>query len=470
MGAPGAEDSERLRLSESRAPRYTSYPTALEFSAGIGPAEVMQEIHRTNQEPIPAPLSLYLHLPFCAAAGVHCGCHSFACCSAGGHAGYLKLLEQEIDLVGAQFADDRPVLQIHLGGGTANRYPPEALERLVAALHRQFSISPACEISIEVDPRQVRPGDAFAWVALGFNRLSLGLQDVDRGVQRTTNRIQPKTQVAELVAAAREGGITGIDFELIEGLPELTLATVEKNLALVERLRPERVAVFYAGHLPARFSAQRAIDSTQPPDGAAWLATQRRYADALVGLGYRHIGLDHFAMPHDSLARALAEGSLQRNFQGYSTVSGSDTLGLGVSAISSIGRLYAQNHSRLPAYRAALEMARPAIARGHRCSDDDRLRHTVIQQIMCRQPLDFARLLPTGRFEDHFAAELDRLRQLDPDGRLVRVTAAGLVIQPAGEQVLRLIARCFDRYAVKRAGDELARAVCGNAASTRRTQ
>ncbi|RZO86900.1 MAG: oxygen-independent coproporphyrinogen III oxidase [Oceanococcus sp.] len=459
VAPPSRALGENLRQAELRAPRYTSYPTALEFTGQVGPAALLEQMDKTNQEPIPAALSLYVHLPFCAAACFYCGCNRVISRSAQRRSDYLDLIEREISVLAPHLDRDRPVVQIHFGGGTPNSYRPLELARLIRTLSSQFSIHADCEISMEVDPRQYQPGDALAWAALGINRISLGVQDVSREVQQAINRLQPREQIAELVDEARKADMHGINFDLIYGLPRQTLAGVDDNVDLVALLQPDRIAVFHYAHLPQRFPAQRVIDESELPGLATRLAMQARYSELLTQLGYRHIGMDHFSHPDDSLARALAQGTLQRNFQGYSTAAGSDIIGLGVSAISSVGRLYAQNHSDITAYRRALENKQLATQRGWHRSDDDLQRHAIIQQVMCQQRIDFNAFGGARAFHTRYAKALGQLRQLDPSGQLVRIETEALYILPAGRNVLRLIARCFDRYAARRNTQQLARAV-----------
>ena len=448
-----------LRDRELRAPRYTSYPTALEFTEAVGPADLLQQIERTNQEPIPAPLSLYVHLPFCASACFYCGCNRIISRNETRRAEYLDLIEGEIGLLAAHLDTDRPVMQIHFGGGTPNSHRPLELARLIRSLSTRFSLHPNCEISMEVDPRLFQPGDALAWAALGINRISLGVQDVNLEVQTAINRVQPRERIIELVDEARKADMHGINFDLIYGLPRQTLCSVDDNVELVAQLQPDRIAVFHYGHMPQRFAAQRAIADSELPDLSTRLAMQSRYSEKLTQLGYRHIGMDHFSHPDDALARALAQGTLQRNFQGYSTQAGNDIIGLGVSAISDVGRLYAQNHSDIHRYQTAIKQGQLATARGFQRSEDDLQCHALIQQIMCQQHIDFAQAGGSEAFRQRYADALLRLRALDPHGELVRIESDALHILPAGRSALRLIAQCFDTYAASRAADKLARAV-----------
>ncbi len=457
----GTALGDHLRLNELRAPRYTSYPTALEFSAQFTAQDYLKAVNRTNEEPLPAPLSLYLHLPFCASSCYYCGCNRVISRNHQRHQNYLHLLLREIAMQARLFAGDRQVRQIHFGGGTPNLYRPIELARVLRSLGQAFSIADDCETSMEVDPRQVRDRDARAWAALGFNRISIGVQDVDPKVQKAVNRLQPAQGVARLVAEARASGIEGINFDLIYGLPKQTLSSFDATLDFVEAQRPDRIAVFHYAHLPSRFPAQQAIDDSSLPDAAERLALQDRITQRLTSAGYIHIGLDHFALAEDSLAQALGNGTLQRNFQGYSTSAECDLIGFGVSAISHIDNVYAQNHSDLKQYSDHLEQAQLATYRGLQVGPEDLCRDAVIRDIMCRRRVDFAEIEQRFdiNFGQTFASALQRLRELDPKHRLVRCNAQTLIVEPAGRHVLRLIAQCFDAYAETRGQQFMAKAL-----------
>ena len=445
------------QLAELGTPNYGTYPSVLEFAPGIGPQHTLDEIHRTNQEPIPAPLSIYLHLPFWAVADSHGGGDRVVSRGRRRDGRYLELLSREIELSAAPFDSDRPVIQLHFGGRATNSLRPDELAQLIHEMRRCLSIAPDCEISMEVDPCQYQSGDAPIWAALGFNRLSLGVHDLDPSNQHAINRVRAAGMVAETVAEAREAGIRRIGFDLIHGQSKPTRKGASSVLGLVEQLRPERVIASACTHMPLRICEKQA--QVRLPEGSTHLEIQHRYARELGALGYRHIGLGHFAVPEDELSRALADGSLLRNIHGYSTHAGGDIIGLGLSAVSSIGRLYTRNHTVLRSYAQAITAGRLPTALGHLRSDDDLLRFAIMQKIICRQRLEFAEFVPDGAFAQGFANDLDRLRQLDPTGALMHITSSSLIIRPAGEHALHQIAHCFDRYAHDRDSDELARAV-----------
>ncbi len=453
--------TEILRARELRAPRYTSYPTALEFDARFGAEDYRRELLASNSEPIPAPLLLYLHIPFCRAACHYCGCTKIVSRNEQRHASYCASLRREIALHGALVDGDREVRQIHFGGGTPNLLRPRALAGLLTAVAGAFRLADDCELSLEVDPRVTRPKDPEAWSLIGFNRISVGVQDTDPRVQRAVNRLQTSASIRQLTQAARRSGLQSINYDLIYGLPLQTLDSFRRTLDFVLEQRPERVAAFHYAHLPHRLQGQRAIKLADLPDLDNRLALQQLIQDRLTADGYIAIGMDHFALPEDPLVQALSDGSLGRSFQGYTSFGQCDTIGLGMSAISSVGPCYAQNHSDISAYQQAVDQRKLATARGRLCSDNDLLRRAIIQDIMCRQRVDLnAYAHRLGRdFASHFPTELQALRQLDPQARLVSVNRGSLQVTAAGHRYLRLIAQCFDAYSPARQAQQLAVAV-----------
>ena len=456
--SPDTAARHSLLAREQRAPRYTSYPTAMEFSGDFSEQDYRQAVQRTNEEPTPAPLSLYLHIPFCSSACFYCGCHKVISRNADSHEHYLRCLLKEIELQGALFAPDRPVRQIHFGGGTPNLLRPRQLARILNAIVQQFQLAEDCEISLEVDPREYRPRDAQAWALMGFNRISIGVQDTDPQVQRLINRRQSSAGISSLVRESRVAGIGSVNFDLIYGLPGQTPETFEQTLNFVEALRPERLAIFHYAHMPARFPAQRAIDEHDLPSLASSFDIHKQSRDRLLAAGYTHIGMDHYALPQDPLARAQTDGTLRRNFQGYTVLGDCDLIGFGLSAISQVGNCLAQNLTQLDSYERCLEQNRLAITRGLTCSDDDRVRSHIIEQIMCDGGIDARDLEDNWQvsLETDFGRELDKLGRLDPQGRWCRLVNRRLIITPEGQDFLRLIAQCFDAYADRR-GDRSAK-------------
>jgi oxygen-independent coproporphyrinogen III oxidase len=429
-------------------PRYTSYPTAPGFRPDFGERQYRDAARDSNEDPIPRPLSLYVHLPFCESPCFYCGCTRVITRNHANSALYLQHLEREIALQGALFDADRAVVQLHLGGGTPNFLGGAELDRLISALGAAFRLEPGAagrDYSIELDPRYLASGQMERLAALGFNRVSLGVQDFDPAVQRAINRLQPAAMTEAAVAAARDAGMRSVNLDLIYGLPKQTPASFARTLEQVVGLRPERVSLYAYAHLPERFKAQRQINADELPPPAVKLSLLGTAIRALADAGYGYIGMDHFALPHDALAMAQRTGTLQRNFQGYSVHGDCDLVGLGVSAIGHVDDCYAQNERDLPAYYQRLEHGQLPIARGLALDAEDRLRADVIQSVMCRGSVDFGSIEQrfAVRFAEHFAPELGQLRTLEADG-LVELDARGFTVTPRGRLLLRIVAMVFD--------------------------
>jgi oxygen-independent coproporphyrinogen-3 oxidase len=443
-------DAALLARYDVTGPRYTSYPTAPFFREDFGEREYRARALATNEDPIPRPLSLYVHLPFCESPCFYCGCTRFITRDHGNAARYLDRLEREVTLQGALFDPDRSVVQLHLGGGTPNFLSLAELERLLRALRTTFRLDSgeARDFSIELDPRHVAPGDLAALAGLGFNRVSLGVQDFDEAVQQAINRIQPRAQTEDAVAAAREAGMRSVNLDLIYGLPRQRPDTFAKTLEGVLAIRPERIALYAYAHLPERFKAQRKIAAADLPEPAVKLELLGSAIRALTGAGYCYIGMDHFALPADPLARALEAGTLQRNFQGYTTHGQCDLVGFGASAIGHVDDCYAQNARDLADYYGALEAGRLPVVRGLVLDEDDRIRAEIIQSVMCRNALDYGAIeVRFGiRFEERFARELASLRPLADDGLIV-TGERGFTVTPRGRLLLRVVAMAFDASA-----------------------
>jgi len=440
-------DADLLARYDVTGPRYTSYPTAPSFREDFGEPEYRRAARESNEDPIPRPLSLYVHVPFCESPCFYCGCTRLITRDHGNASRYLDHLEREIALQGALFDTDRPAVQLHLGGGTPNFLGIDELERLTGLLadHFNLELEDYRDYSVELDPRYLAPGFVAALGELGFNRVSLGVQDLDPEVQQAINRIQPASQTAEAVAAAREAGMRSVNLDLIYGLPKQNPESFARTLESVIALKPERIALYAYAHLPERFKAQRQISAGDLPPPAAKLALLGTAIRALTGAGYRYIGMDHFALPGDTLARAQDAGTLQRNFQGYSTHGDCDLVGLGMSAISHVDGCYAQNVRDLPGYYQKLGHRELPIARGLRLDAEDELRAELIQVIMCRgrvQFADFERRFGI-RFERHFSRELETLARLAADG-LVQLHEYGFSVTPRGRLLLRVVAMAFD--------------------------
>lgn len=446
--APTVEfDAALLSRYDITGPRYTSYPTAPNFREDFGERDYRERTAETNEDPIPRPLSLYVHIPFCESPCFYCGCTRVITRDHGNAARYLDHLEREIALQGALFDSDRTALQLHLGGGTPNFLTQDELARLMRALRSAFRLEQGDDrdFSIELDPRHVGSDDLAALASLGFNRVSLGVQDFDPAVQRAINRLHPPTQTEDAVAAAREAGMRSVNLDLIYGLPRQNPDSFGATLERVVALRPERIALYAYAHLPERFKAQRQIAGPELPKPGTKLLLLGTAIRALTAAGYRYIGMDHFALPGDPLAKALDAGTLQRNFQGYSTHGQCDLAGLGVSAISHVDDCYAQNERGLPDYYEALDKGRLPIARGIVLSEDDVLRAEIIQSVMCRNELDFDAIERRFdvRFEERFARELALLQDLAADG-LIALGSRGFTVTARGRLLLRVVAMAFD--------------------------
>ncbi|SEJ04285.1 oxygen-independent coproporphyrinogen III oxidase [Frateuria terrea] len=444
-----AFDPVLIERYDTAGPRYTSYPTAPQFHAAFGETALREAIRASNEEPIPRPLSLYVHVPFCMSPCFYCGCNRVITRDTAKADRYLERLYREIELTAALFDRDRPVRQLHFGGGTPNFLDLPRMRELMESLARHFGFSrdAAREFGIEIDPRFADGAYVRALGNLGFNRLSVGIQDFDPAVQQAVNRIQSVAQTREVIEAARTAGFASASVDLIYGLPKQTLAGFDCTLGEVIALAPDRVAVYGYAHLPDLFKAQQHIEVADLPDPATRLALFGRALERLGAAGYVYIGMDHFARVDDELARAQREGTLQRNFQGYSTHGECDIVGLGVSAIGRIGDTYSQNARDLTGYYAALDAGRLPVARGLQLDEDDLIRRALIGELMCHGEVDTRLFGARHRllFDEYFAAELGRLRVLVDDGlvtregRMIRVT-------PRGRLLLRSIAMCFDAY------------------------
>ena len=443
-----------LRKYDQPGPRYTSYPTAPQFSSAYGAGDFQAELEAAAGRS--GPLSVYAHLPFCQAPCYYCGCSKIISTRLGTAAAYLEYLLREIGMHGKSLGHQRPVEQLHFGGGTPTYYPVAQLARIVEAIEQAFTLAPAPgrEFSIEIDPRSVEPESLDALARLGFNRASFGIQDFDPAVQAAVNRRQSREQVEHLMEAARAAGFVSVSVDLIYGLPLQTPGSFADTLEQVIALRPDRISAYGYAHVPHLFKAQGRIRLQDLPDAATRLQLLQLTVEQLTANGYVYIGMDHFALPGDELARSLADGSLQRNFQGYSTRGGLDLLGLGMSAISRIGNSYAQNARKLSAYRQAIDEESIPVERGLRLSRDDLARRDVIAALMCGGSLEFAGIEAHHglEFNEYFRAELDALRSLRDDG-LVELGDHHLRVLPAGRYLLRTIAMTFDAYLHKPRGE-----------------
>ena len=442
-------DAELLKRYDRPGPRYTSYPAAPQFTTQFGVDELREHTARSNQRPGPRPLSLYIHVPFCFSPCFYCGCTRLITRDTAKGVRYVEQLLHEIALTGPLFDRERQVVQLHLGGGTPNFLSAETLAWLIEGLGESFTLSraPERDFSIELDPRSVPPDYAAALARIGFNRVSLGVQDFDPAVQRAVNRLQSTEETLDLIDACRDSGFRSVNVDLIYGLPRQSAAAFRRTLRMVMSARPDRLAVYGYAHLPGLFKAQGRIDPASLPSAAERLELLRLAIDELSAGGYRYIGMDHFALPDDELVRAQEAGRLQRNFMGYTTHAGCDLIGLGVSAISHIGESFNQNFRELKKWETALAAGRLPLWRGLALSADDRVRAAVISQLMCQGVIEVRALEARFGidFDAYFAASLARLQAHAADG-LVAITDDRITVTGTGRLLLRSIAMCFDAY------------------------
>lgn len=442
-------DAELLRRYDRPGPRYTSYPTAPQFSPAFGESEFREHAQRTNADPIPRQLSLYLHIPYCFSPCFYCGCNRIITRDFGRSGPYLERLLREAEQVAPLFDRNREVIQLHLGGGTPNFLRPHQIADLIDGLghHFHFGRSAERDFSIELDPRLLQTGDIAAYASMGLNRASFGVQDFDEAVQHAVNRLQSVEQTLTAIEDCRHFGFRSINVDLIYGLPKQTLKGFAKTLDTVLAVRPDRLAVYGYAHMPELFKAQKQINGCELPSPETKLQLLGLAIDKLSAAGYRYIGMDHFALPEDDLARAQATGGLHRNFMGYTTHAQCDLIGLGMSSISHIGDSFSQNARDLATWECTLDQGRLPVWRGMTLDRDDVVRGALIQQLMCQGEIDIPAL--EERFEiefnTYFEDSLQKLPDLVADG-LVTIEPARIVATPRGRLLLRVIAMCFDRY------------------------
>jgi len=451
------------RLDKS-GPRYTSYPTADLFREDFGPVEYERALS-TRAESVAegveiGPLSLYVHIPFCESICYYCACNKVVSKNHDLATRYLEALKAEVALHVKVLGARQESSQLHLGGGTPTFFSDAQLATLLDTLRSAFHFSPDAELSIEVDPRTVTSSRLAVLAGMGFNRISFGVQDFDAQVQAAVHRIQPFESVKALVESARSLNFASINIDLIYGLPKQTPDSFRRTLELVMHLRPDRIALYGYAHLPQRFKPQRRINEADLPVAEQRIGMLEAAIELFTGDGYDYIGMDHFALPTDSLAMAKKAGRLHRNFQGYSTTPDGDILALGVSAIGRIGHCYSQNAKTLDAYYAALEKQVFPIERGMWLSRDDLIRRDVIMAVMCQGHLAFDEIEQAHAItvHDYFKPELEALEGLAADG-LVQVSPRAVTVTPAGWHLVRTVAMVFDRHLAQRQTSRFSRVV-----------
>jgi len=438
-------DPQLLSKYNTSGPRYTSYPTALEFHDDFKHDDFIQAVKNSpNRE-----LSLYVHIPFCHTLCYYCGCNKVITRHRDKADTYLEYLAQEIALQAPLFTEYK-VKQLHWGGGTPSFLTHKQITTLVALLKEKFDFSDDLEMSIEIDPREIEMDLAEHLFSLGFNRLSLGVQDLDAKVQETINRVQSTQFIGDFIGHAKAVGFQSINIDLIYGLPHQTLVNFKKTLDKAHEWDVDRISLFSYAHLPSRFAAQRKLRDEWLPDVKLKFALMKLSIETLCDYGYDFIGMDHFAKPNDELSIAQGNGTLHRNFQGYTTKGGCDLLGLGVSSISSIGRSFGQNIKELQSYYKAIENQQHALERGVSLNDDDILRGEVIRELMCNLYLDKEKINEKYNinFDEYFANDLPLLDTFIDDG-LVENTPEFIKVDQKARLLIRIICMSFDAYMKK---------------------
>lgn len=440
-------DLELIKRYDLSGPRYTSYPTAVQFDAHFSEQRYLEAMQAANQAN--RPLSLYFHLPFCAHVCYYCACNKIITANRKRAAPYLAHLHQEIALQAAHVDKNRVVTQLHWGGGTPTFISDDEMAALMDYTRQHFNLldDDTGDYSIEIDPREVTVAKIGHLRRLGFNRMSFGVQDFDPVVQKSVNRVQSFSQTHEAVMAARDNNYHSINVDLIYGLPHQSVASFEQTLTQVLELSPDRLSVFNYAHLPNLFKVQKQIDEQYLPSGAVKLAIFQLIIERLTDAGYVYIGMDHFAKPDNELAIAQQKGSLYRNFQGYSTHAECDLIGMGITSIGMVNDTYSQNLKTLDAYGDHIEKGHLAVFRGVALTDDDKLRRAVITQLICHFELNFATIEQRFgiTFSDYFAYELQQLQNMVNDG-LISLDANKIVVLARGRLLIRNVCMVFDIY------------------------
>lgn len=440
-------DFDLIKKYSVQGPRYTSYPTAVQFQEITERKgdELWHYLLERNSET--RPISLYFHIPFCFSLCWYCGCTKIITKDQDRGDAYLDYLEKEMDQISEIIHPASKVVQIHFGGGTPTFLKPDQLRRLGKAINKRFNTSADTEFGVEIDPRRCTQEHIQTLAEIGCNRASLGVQDTNEKVQEAIHRIQPFEQTKQVTEWLRDAGITSTNFDLIYGLPRQTLRTFKRTMDDVLSLQPDCLAVYSYAHIPSIMPAQKLLNEDEMPSTDEKLGMLQQSIEYLTDNSYRFIGMDHFSREDEELSIAADEGTLQRNFQGYSTHSGADLYAFGMSGISNVGDYYWQNTKELGDYYSSLDNSYLPVMKILQLSKDDKIRKYIIMQLMCKMGLSFAETEEKWDiiFEDYFSNSLDRLSVLRSDG-LVEVTNNGISITEQGRLFLRNIAMCFDRY------------------------
>lgn len=442
-------DKELINRYDCSGPRYTSYPTAVQFNADYGPDDYCEWADDSNNDPIPTALSLYLHIPFCDTICYYCGCSKIVTKDKNKAPEYIDLLKKEIALQAELFDHDRPVTQLHWGGGTPTFLDNDQIGDIFDTLKQHFNVvdDDSGEFGIEVDPRTVDEARIAFLRSVGFNRISFGVQDFNPEVQQAVNRVHTKEQINQVIEAARKNNFHSINIDLMYGLPRQTLASFEQTIADVIEASPDRLAVYNYAHMPEMFKPQRRIEDSELPSAAEKLQILQMTIEKLQQAGYAYIGMDHFAKQSDDLSKAQQQGTLHRNFQGYSTHADCDIIAMGITAISQIGDNYSQNVRTIEEYEKYLSQGKIPVFRGIELEADDILRREIINQLMCNNRLDIKQVEQRWGFEfdKYFAKALPNLQTMAEDG-LILLDQQRIEVTASGRLLARTICMEFDRY------------------------
>jgi len=440
-------NTDLIRSYDKSGPRYTSYPTAVQFTDKFSSSDYQQQIELSNSRN--GNLSLYFHIPFCDTICFYCGCNKIVTKNRNRAEPYLERLYKEIEMQGSLFDSKRLVNQLHWGGGTPTFINNEQMQKLMEVTRKHFNLlsDDSGEYSIEIDPREANKNTIVLLRELGFNRISLGVQDFNPLVQKAVNRIQSIEETEEVIVAARDSGFHSVSIDLIYGLPHQNVETFTETLTKVIDLNPDRLSIFNYAHLPEMFKTQRQINSDDIPSPQVKLEILQQAIHQLTSAGYLYIGMDHFAKPEDELSIAQNKKNLYRNFQGFSTHADCDLIGLGVTSIGKVANCYSQNVKTMDEYYELIDNNQLPVFRGIELNDDDLLRREVINQLICHYFLDFQKIEQqfNVKFSSYFKDELTQLSQMQEDG-LLSLSNNDITVHPIGYLLIRNICMVFDKY------------------------
>ncbi len=455
-------DPGLIRRYDVSGPRYTSYPTAVQFGPKFDEKHFREYAHKSSKQKPKGPLSLYFHIPFCNTVCFYCACNKVVTKDRGRAQPYLDRMYKEIAMQSQLFGSDRLVEQLHWGGGTPTFISHDQMRELMANTRQQFNLcdDDSGEYSIEIDPRETQDDTISLLRELGFNRLSMGVQDFDARVQQAVNRIQSEQQTRDVFTQAKREGFKSISFDLIYGLPFQSVDSFRVTLEKVLDMRPDRLSVFNYAHLPEMFKPQRRINEDQLPSADEKLSIMQYIIETLTDAGYLYIGMDHFAKPDDELVIAQRNGTLYRNFQGYSTHAECDLIAMGITAISSVANSYSQNVRTVDEYYECIDAGKLPVFRGKELSVDDIMRRDVITQLICHFDLDIIAFQQRHRidFAQYFGTELTRLKPMQEDG-LIDISSQYINVRPAGRLLIRNICMVFDAYLDPHANKQFSRVI-----------